>query len=297
MEDIVEIRGLEKSYRDVSVLKHINCAIGANKIYGFLGRNGAGKTTLMKMLCGQLLPTQGELKVFGEKPYENRRVLSQICFIKESQKYPDVFKVKDVLDISESIFPNWDKEYAYSLIEEFQLPLKRRVKALSRGMTSSVGIVIGLASRAPLTIFDEPYLGLDAVARSVFYDRLIEDYSEYPRTIVLSTHLIDEVSKILEHVILIEQGEILWDEDAEKLRGKAFKIIGDKAVVEAFASGKEVIDRETLGGMASLTISDGLSKEERQKAETVGIQIEPLSLQQFVVQLTQYKRNKGGVSS
>ena len=93
-------------------------------------------------------------------------------------------------------------------------------------MLSAVGIVIGLASRAPLTIFDEPYLGLDAVSRGIFYDRLMEDYSEHPRTVILSTHLIDEVSNLLEHVLVIDNGKLIIDQDAEELRGRAFTVTG-----------------------------------------------------------------------
>lgn len=196
MRTIAEVQGLTKSFGDVTVVHDVSFTLEANKIYGLLGRNGAGKTTIMHMLTAQLFPTSGELLVFGEAPYENNRVLSKICFIKESQKYPDSFRVIDVIELCPSIFPNWNQELASKLLNDFNLPLTRRIKKLSRGMLSSVGIVIGLASRAPLTIFDEPYLGLDAVARNLFYDRLIEDYAEHPRTIVLSTHLIDEVSLI-----------------------------------------------------------------------------------------------------
>src|SRR6185437_4426143 len=136
----------------------------------------------------------------------------------ESQKYPDTFRIIDVLAVAKTLYPDWDDAYAKSLIEDFRLPIKRKIKKLSRGMLSSVGIVVGLASRAPLTIFDEPYLGLDAVARVLFYDRLLEDYAEYPRTVILSTHLIDEVSRLLEHVLVIDNGKLLLDEDADALR-------------------------------------------------------------------------------
>lgn len=209
MNYAVEVNRLTKSYGNVTAVQDVSFSMESNKIYGLLGRNGAGKTTIMHMLTSQLFATSGGLKVFEEHPYENRRVLNQICFIKESQKYPDIFRVADVLDLAEKIYPNWDHGLANTLINDFQLPLKRRMKKLSRGMLSAVGIIIGLASRAPLTIFDEPYLGLDAVARSLFYDRLIEDYGSHPRTIILSTHLIDEISEVLEHVMVLDNGKLV----------------------------------------------------------------------------------------
>src|SRR3569832_1133049 len=200
----------------------------------------------MHILTAQQFATAGELRLFGEQPFENNNVLSRVCFIKESQKYPDLFTVRDVLSTAASLYPNWDEAFAASLVEAFGLPYKRNMKKLSRGMLSAVGIVIGLASRAPLTIIDEPYLGLDAVARQLFYDQLLADYTEHPRTVVLSTHLIDEVSMLLEHVLLIDNGKLLMNEDADSLRGRAYSVAGPSAVVDVFASGRTVIDRQTL---------------------------------------------------
>jgi len=286
MSGIVEVKGLSKHYGKVKAVDNVSFKLEEGKIYGLLGRNGAGKTTIMHMLTAQLFKTAGELKVFGEEPYENDRVLSRICFIKESQKYPQTFRIADVLNVSPQFFPNWDAEFARELAKDFQLPLKRKIMKLSRGMLSAVGIIVGLASRAPLTIFDEPYLGLDAVARKLFYDRLLNDYAEYPRTIVLSTHLIDEVSQLLEHVILIDGGRLILDEDAEALRGRASNVVGAASKVEFFLAGKQVIHREPFGGMASATIMGALTARDREQAAELGLEIAPVSLQQMIVHLT-----------
>lgn len=155
-------------------------------------------------------------------------------------------------------------------------------------MLSAVGIVVGLASRAPLTIFDEPYLGLDAVARSLFYDRLIEDYAENPRTVVLSTHLIDEVSQLLEHVIVIDNGKLIINEDAETLRGQAVTVIGATAKIEDFIDGKQVISRESFGGLLTATIF-GFNANDQAHAEKLGLEISPVSLQQLIIHLTNKK--------
>lgn len=296
MSSVVEIKGLTKSYGNVTPIQDISFSIESNKIYGLLGRNGAGKTTIMHMITAQLFPTRGELRVFGELPYENNRVLSQICFIKESQKYPDTYRIIDVLEISALFYPRFDREYAYALVKDFNLPLKRRIKKLSRGMLSAVGIVVGLASRAPLTIFDEPYLGLDAVARSLFYDRLIEDYSEHPRTVILSTHLIDEVSQLLEHVIVIDNGKIIINEDADTLRGRAVTLMGGATKVEEFITGKEVIARETFGGLVSATLM-GMTPMDQSSAAELGLQITPISLQQLIVYLSKNKSQGKAVTT
>lgn len=293
MSTVVEVKNLRKSFGSVKAVDDVSFRLEAGKIYGMLGRNGAGKTTLMHMLTAQSFATSGELSVFGEHPYENEKVLSQICFVKESQKYPDMFSVKDVLEVAEDFFPNWDRDFAYSLIQDFRLPIKRRVKKLSRGMLSSVGIVVGLASRAPLTIFDEPYLGLDAVARSLFYDRLIEDYGEHPRTVILSTHLIDEVSRLLEHVIVIDGGKVILDEETDTLRGRAYTVTGAAAKVDEFVRGQKVIHREPFGGLASATVMGAGERRDRVKAEEMGLELTPVSLQQLIVHLTKDNQANG----
>src|ERR1700709_2720420 len=139
------------------------------------------------------------------------------------------------------------------MLSDFRLPTNRRIKKLSRGQLSAVGVIVGLASRAPLTFFDEPYLGLDAVARQLFYDRLLADYAEHPRTVVLSTHLIDEVSDLIEHVVLMDQGKVLIDEDADVLRGRAVTVTGPVEAVERFATGHTELHRERLGGFLRVT--------------------------------------------
>ena len=286
MSNVVEVRQLTKSYRNVTAVNQVSFSIEANKIYGLLGRNGAGKTTIMQIITAQLFATSGEVKVFGEHPYENSRVLSQVCFIKDNQKYPNNYRVLEVLHQAAFFFPHWDREYAFALTAEFRLPLSRLMKALSRGMLSAAGIIVGLASRAPLTIFDEPYLGLDAVARGIFYNRLLEDYAEHPRTVILSTHLIDEVSRLLEHIFVIDQGRLVLDEEAETLRGRAFAVVGPAARVDSYTAGKELLARSPLGGLVSATVMGNGDLKDRQQAEALGLSLVPVSLQQLIVHLT-----------
>jgi ABC-type multidrug transport system ATPase subunit len=133
-------------------------------------------------------------------------------------------------------YPDWSQELADSLIEDFRLPLKRKVRRLSRGMRSAVGIVIGLAARAEVTLFDEPYAGLDPVARQLFYDRLLADYAEHPRTILLSTHLIDEVAGLLERAMVIDRGAIVLDAATDDLRGAATSVSGRAISVAEFTA-------------------------------------------------------------
>jgi ABC-2 type transport system ATP-binding protein len=285
MTAIVEVHDLTKRFGSVTAVDGVSFRLEEGKIYGLLGRNGAGKTTLMSLLTGQEFATHGDIRVFGESPVENAGVLERLCFIKESQKYPDDFKVKHVLSTAPWFFPHWDQAFADRLVTDFRVPLDRRMKKLSRGQFSAVGVIVGLASRAPLTFFDEPYLGLDAVARQLFYDRLLEDYAEHPRTVVLSTHLIDEVSDLLEHVLVIDDGRLLVDTPADDLRGSVTTVVGGRDAVESFVAGREILHRDGIGGLVSLTVS-GLDDSDRAAARAAGLELGKVSLQQLVVRLT-----------
>jgi ABC-2 type transport system ATP-binding protein len=288
MTHAIEVKNLTKRYRDVVAVDDVSFTIEKDTIYGLLGRNGAGKTTVMSILTAQNFATAGQVSVFGEKPYENARVLSRMCFVRESQKYPDDAKPSHAFRSARLFFPHWDERFAQRLIADFQLPVDRRIKKLSRGQLSAVGVIIGLASRAEITFFDEPYLGLDAVARQIFYDRLLEDYSEHPRTVILSSHLIDEVSNLIERVLVIDRGRILMDETTDAVRDRASTIVGDSAAVEKFIGDREVIHRESLGRVTAVTVLGTLAAEDRARLGALGLEIAPVSLQQLVVRLTQH---------
>ena len=282
---VVEVDGLTKRFGHVVALDDVTLSVPPGTITGLLGRNGAGKTTLMQTITGQDFATSGSVRVFGEHPVENARVLSRVSFIKESQKYPDDFKPKHVFTCAPWFYENWDAEFAGRLIDDFQLPVGRKIKKLSRGQLSAVGVIVGLAARTPLTFFDEPYLGLDAVARQIFYDRLLADYAEHPRTVILSTHLIDEVANLLEHVLVLDKGRIIMDESAETARDSATTVVGARGVVDAFVAGRRVLHREGIGGLASVTI-ERLDADERRDAAAAGLELAPVSLQQLIVRRT-----------
>lgn len=287
MTAVIEVQNLTKSYKDKNALDDVTLSLEPGAIYGLLGRNGAGKTTLMSILTAQNFETSGTVRVFGENPFENARVLSRICFVRESQKYPDDAAPRHAFAAARLFFPNWDQDLADELIAEFQVPLKQRIKKLSRGQLSAVGVIIGLASRAEITFFDEPYLGLDAVARQIFYDRLLEDYSEHPRTVILSSHLIDEVANLIEKVIVIDNGRIILNEDTDAVRDRAVTVVGDAAKVDAWATGRDVLHRDSLGRVTSVTVLGALSAAERAEVADAGLELAPVSLQQLVVRLSQ----------
>ncbi len=297
MTSVIEVTGLTKRYRETLAVDDVSFSIEKDTIYGLLGRNGAGKTTVMSILTAQNFATSGRVSVFGEHPYENPRVLSRVCFVRESQKYPDDATPRHAFAMARLFFENWDQAFAERLVDDFQLPMKKTIKKLSRGQLSAVGVIIGLASRAEITFFDEPYLGLDAVARQIFYDRLLEDYSEHPRTVILSSHLIDEVSNLIERVLVIDRGRIIMDEETDAVRDRAANIVGDSAAVEAFVAGRDVLHRESLGRVSSVTVLGALTAADRAALADAGLEVGPVSLQQLIVRTTQHTADAAAAAS
>jgi ABC-2 type transport system ATP-binding protein len=277
------LRRVSKSFGEFRAVDDVTVTLHEGVIHGLLGRNGAGKTTLMRILTGQEFASSGEVELLGGSPVENDDVLARTSFVREGQKYPDDYTVRGALHAASRVHPFWDRELADRLLADFELPAGRKVKKLSRGMMSWLGIVIGMASRAPVTIFDEPYLGLDAVAREMFYDHLLAAYAEYPRTIVLSTHLIDEVSRLIERVVVVDEGRILLDEATDDLRGRASMLTGASSAVDEFLDGAPVLGREVLGDTARVVADLRFDEDVRGRAAGAGLSVEPVSLQQLVV--------------
>jgi ABC-2 type transport system ATP-binding protein len=278
----ISVTGLTRRYPDQVALDDVHLTIGDQTITGLLGRNGAGKTTLLRILAGQEFPSSGSVRVLGSSPAENENVLRRLVLVREDQAYPD-FKVRHALRAASFCYPNWDAGLASSLPEDFGLRPGMAIKSLSRGQRSALGITIGLAARAEVTLFDEPYAGLDAVARQVFYDRLLADYADFPRTVLLSTHLIDEAAALFENVVVIDRGRVVLDTAADGLRGMATTVSGPVLAVDSFTQGRPVWERRTLGSQASVVMVGQVSGEDRERARSLGLDLTPLSLQQLVV--------------
>jgi ABC-2 type transport system ATP-binding protein len=282
MTPAITVAGLTRRYRQEVALDDVSLEIEAGSICGLLGRNAAGKTTLLRILAGQEFPSAGSVRVLGAPPAENERVLRRMVFVREDQAYPDI-KVGHALKAASWFYPNWDARLADTLVDDFALPRKKAIKRLSRGLRSALGITIGLAARAEVTLFDEPYAGLDAVARQFFYDRLLADYAEHPRTILLSTHLIDEAATLFENVVVIDRGRVVLKATADGLRGLATTVSGPVLAVDEFTVGRPVWNRRCLGSQASVVTVGQLDEAARARARSLGLDLVPLTLQQLVV--------------
>ena len=220
---VLQATDVVKSYNKKEVLHSVSLTIEPGKIYGLIGRNGAGKTTLLSILTAQNTHDSGLVTYNGERVWENQKALDEICFSRELSPMllfgQNTLKVKEYLRAAALYYPHWDKEYAARLIEMFGLDTKKKIYKLSKGMMSMVTIVLALASRAPITILDEPVAGLDVVAREQFYDVLLADYAETGRTFIISTHIIEEAAGVFEDIIFYRQRPCHRDRQLRKLRG------------------------------------------------------------------------------
>jgi ABC-2 type transport system ATP-binding protein len=282
----VEIKDLTIRYGETLAVDGLTLTLDGGKIYGLLGRNGSGKTSVLSVVSAFRRATGGAVLVDGAEPFENAALTRQICFVRDRVDAQDTDYVRNVLRLARTLRPDWDEEYAQALVERFELPLKKRIGALSRGAKSALSVTLGLAARAPLTIFDESYLGMDAPSRYAFYEEVLNDYMAHPRTIILSTHLIEEVGPLFEEVVIIDKGRLVAHDETEALRGRGVAVTGAADAVEAFTAGRTVLGDQRLGGTRSTTVYGQLTDEERARARTAGLDLGPVGLQDLFVHLT-----------
>jgi ABC-2 type transport system ATP-binding protein len=283
---VIELRNLSVRYGHTVAVTDVDLDLPTGKIYGLLGRNGSGKTSLLSALASFRKPSTGVVRVNGADAFENPAVMRATCFIRDTLDVSDSEKIRRALCVAGWLRPTWDADYAAKLLDVFQLNPRKQVSTLSRGQRSALGVVLGLASRAPLTILDESYLGMDAVARSNFYRELLEDYLAHPRTIILSTHLIEEVADLFERVIILDRGRVLLHEETEELRGRGVTVTGPAAAVDAFAAGRTVLAQQSLGGVRAVTLDDRPGPAELARAEAAGLTVGPVGIQDLFIHLT-----------
>jgi ABC-2 type transport system ATP-binding protein len=282
----IEIKNVSKSYGKTAALKNVSATFGDGKICGLLGRNGAGKTTLLNIVANHLFADQGQVWVDGEPAAENDRAQAKIFYMTEKTLYQKDMRVREVFQLTQCFYPQFDLGYADSLAGRFKLETGKKIGGLSTGYLSIFKLVLTLASNAPVIIFDEPVLGLDANHRDMFYKELLAYYNEHPKTVILSTHLIEEAAGLLEEVIIIKEGEILLSQPVEDLLGLAYTVSGSQENVDRYAAGKKVIREEMLGRFKAATIYQKRNGTDQAALAEMGLELSPARLQELIISLT-----------
>lgn len=283
----IELRDLTVRFGSTVAVDALTTTIRTGTVTGVLGRNGAGKSTLLRTLAAHRRPSSGTVRIAGEDPYEHERLMAEVCLVRHDGDFNKDLSVADTVAIAAAFRPRWDAATLQRLLERFQLrPSRRKVGALSRGQRAALAVSIGIAAGAPVTMFDEPHLGLDAPSRYAFYDELLGTYMAMPRTIIVCTHLIDEMATLFEDVLIIDHGALLIHQPADELLTRGVELTGPAAAVDTISAGRSVLSSRTLGPTKSTVVFGELDGDLRAQAATAGVELGPIPLQDLFVALT-----------
>lgn len=260
MTAAIEARGLTKSFGSTPVLRGVDLNIQAGRIVGLIGPNGAGKTTAIKSILG-LTAFDGELKVLGLDPRtERNQLMNEVCFIADVAVLPRWLKVSQAVDFVAGVHPRFDRNRALEFLAKTDIKKESRVRQLSKGMVTQLHLALILAIDAKLLVLDEPTLGLDLLFRRSFYDNLLNDYFNKERTILVTTHQVEEIENILTDILFIERGKIVLDSSMEALPERFLQLVPSAGNVDAARALKPFWEREIFGRVAMLF--DGRKEED-----------------------------------
>ncbi|MBS7456310.1 ABC transporter ATP-binding protein [Coralloluteibacterium stylophorae] len=244
---VVEARGLRKTYRGSAALQGVDLAIPTGRIVGLVGPNGAGKTTALKALLG-LIPFEGELKVLGLDPCRDRdELMRQVCFIADVAVLPRWIRVREAIAFVEGVHPGFDRAKCEAFLAKTKLNPKMRVREMSKGMIVQLHLALVMAIDAKLLVLDEPTLGLDILYRKQFYQDLLEQYFDHDRTIIVTTHQVEEIQHILTDLIFIRDGRIALDADMEAVGQRFVEVMVPADRVEAARALGPLDERQVFG--------------------------------------------------
>ena len=247
MNAVIEARSLRKSYRKTRALNDVSMTVERGRIVGLIGPNGAGKTTLLRALTG-LLRVDGELDVLGKHPWSDRvGLMRDVAFIADTATLPKWARIEQVLTYVEAVHPNFSRERAENFLKQTAIDTRRRIKTLSKGMKVQVHLALVMAIDASLLVLDEPTLGLDILFRKTFYTNLLNDYFDDNRTIIVSTHQIEEIEHILTDVMFINEGRILLDSSMDQINERYATVAVKRDQVEAARQLKPLQENVLLG--------------------------------------------------
>jgi len=255
----IEARGLRKAYGATMALDGVDLRVEEGRILGLIGPNGAGKTTALNAILG-LIPYQGELRVLGRDPWTERDALMRdAAFIADVAVLPRWIRVSQLLDYVEGVHPRFDRRKAEGFLTRTSIRLEHRVRTLSKGMVTQLHLALVLAIDARLLVLDEPTLGLDILYRKQFYDSLLNDYFDGTRTIVLTTHQVEEIEHVLTDVMFIDRGRIVFARTMDELEASYFEVRVSPEQAPAGRALQPIHERQALGG--SIMLFDGVDRQ------------------------------------
>ena len=278
---MIALKQVTKQYREATVLKNITLSVDEPGIYCLLGRNGAGKTTLLKSIAGYQNITGGTIQVDG-RTITTSTLETGVSYIENFARHFNL-PVRKLLRIASEVNPDYDYDFASEMMERFELDGKKKFNHLSLGMKTMVSTIICLGSNKSVVLLDEPVLGFDAIMRVEFYDMLTESFQKHPRIIIVSTHIIEEIAKTIQKLIIIDKGSVRFFDTLKSVETKAFSVSGLQKDVEAATKDLHIIGQDTVGGLVTSYIFDTPPEQ------AASLEIHPLSLQDFFIQMVGHK--------
>jgi ABC-2 type transport system ATP-binding protein len=265
MSALITARHLTKRYKSTLALDNAEFSIAPGRIVGLIGPNGAGKTTALKAILG-LTDFEGELDVLGMDPRKQREeLMRQVCFIADVAVLPRWIRVREAIDFVEAIHPRFDRTRCERFLSSTKLRPEQKVKQMSKGMIVQLHLALVMAIDARVLVLDEPTLGLDILYRKQFYQRLLEDYFDEDKTIIVTTHQVEEIEHILTDLLFIRDGRIVLDTDMEALGERFTEVMVDPAHADAARSLEPIDERQVFG--KHIFLFDGA---ERTRLEQLG---------------------------
>lgn len=274
---MIKLQDVTKHYGNSTAINQISINLEDNKIYCLLGCNGAGKTTLMKMIAGHISASGGSIEVDG-RPVNTAKMPDTVSFI-ENRAMQFNTKLDNLIHMASELDSGFDRVFAFRMTKKFHLDTDKRFGQLSFGMQTMVNTLLSLASNRKIILLDEPLLGLDAIMRNKFYNLLNDGFENNPRTIMLSTHLIDEMTKSAEELIILDKGKVIFRSTINDIEEKAYSITGAAGAIAPVIETLNVISSKTIGGHTTAYIFDGRSKI------PVGHAVQSVGLQEFFINL------------
>ena len=282
----IEMKNLTKYYGKTLALHDVSLSLEPGKIYGLLGRNGAGKTTLLNLLTDKITPSSGRVQLDGKAVAGNDEALGKIYYMMEKNLFPPAMRVQECFHWTKVFYPGFEMPYALELAQTFGLNTRKRVKELSTGYLSIFKAICALSSKASILLFDEPVLGLDANHRHLLYRELLERFSQTGSTMLISTHLIEEVSSVLEETIVLKEGEVILFQNVEELLSSAYMVYGEARNVDRFLDSRKGMGEESMGKFKSAIVLQRLAEKDIQELSELDLESGKVELQKLFIALT-----------
>ena len=286
MSATLKIQGLSKKFGKQVVLDNINLGLEPGHIYGILGRNGTGKTTLCNIITDKLFADTGEITLDGEKIAGNPEQLKRICHVKEADVFSTDTKVKSIFKTYSYFFENYDKETEERLVKRFGINTKKAYGKLSRGQKSAVTVTAALASNAEITILDEPTTGLDVANRKIFYEELMEKYSEDMGTYIIITHQVGEIERIIEKLIIIGGNKIAIDTDVDNFKSKSNLLSGKEEDLKKLSFYGESKEFKKFGSTKTIFYYGNISGDDLETIKEKEIEVGKAEFEDAFVTIT-----------